>query len=201
MSDFFTAMPQGQQVPAAMQGVGTLFNFIGHMGAASSSRKAGEAARTGAYFEAAQLDQQSGQSVAAAQRKALEEKRRATLIASRAQAVAGASGGSASDPTMVDILSDIEGEGAYRAGVALYEGEERARLQRLGASTRRFEGDVALQSGKERERAYQLGGFGSLATGAASLYSKYGRGGAKVSASKSSGDWFDAGTEGYSSIG
>lgn len=170
----------GQGLPAAMGGVGTIFNVIGNLSAGSAARAAGQRAQDASNFEAAQLRQQAGQSVAASQRDAMEQRRRAQLIASRAVAVAAASGGSVSDPTVANLIADIEGEGALRAGLALYQGEERARTLRTGADAKVYEGELMAQGGKDRQRAYQLAGFGGLATGAASLYTKYGKGGPKA---------------------
>lgn len=188
----------------AVEGAGSAMRFVGGIGAGRAARRAGERAQATANFEAAQLHQRAGQEVAASQRTALEERRRAELVASRAVAVAAASGGGVSDPTVSDLLADIEGEGAYRAGVELYQGEERARLLNMGADAKTFEGEILKAGGKDRQRAYVTNAFGSLATGGTSLYGKYGMGGPKKAAGRSTSNtasWFDAGSEGYSSIG
>lgn len=197
-------IPAGQGPAAAMGGIGTIFNVIGNLGAGRVARQQGEAAQAAANFEAAQLDQAAGQQVAAAQRTALEQRRRAALIVSRGLAVAAASGAGASDPTVANLLADVEGEGAYRAGVALYEGEERARQLTLGADAKRFEGEIMRQGGRDKQRAYTIAGIGRGVAGAGSLYAKYGMGGPKRKNAfgADSGDgWLDAGTEGYSSTG
>lgn len=133
-------------------------------------------------FEAEQLEVLAKQEVAASQREALEEERQAKLRASRALAVAAASGGGASDPTVIDIIANLRGEGAYRAGLRLYEGEERARLNLLEARERRFagasalaEGQAELQAGKKRRRARQIQAVGSILSGGSEfLLGKYG---------------------------
>src|SRR5262249_48643707 len=68
-------------------------------------------------FEAEQADQASKDAVAAAQRQAGEEKRRSKIMSSRAIALSAAGGGGATDPTIVNIVSDLEAEGSYRAAV------------------------------------------------------------------------------------
>jgi hypothetical protein len=73
--------------------------------------------------EAAQLEAQAGQERAVGQRRAIEEKRQARLAQSRALAVAAASGGGASDPSVVNAIADLAGEGEYRALTSLYEGD------------------------------------------------------------------------------
>lgn len=120
------------------------------------SRRLGKMKKQAAY-KAAQ------QSVAAAQRQALEETRQAKLKASRAVAVAAAGGGSVDDPTVINLLEDIEQEGVYRAGVAMYEGESLAKQQRFQGRMDEFQGEVDYATGKMR----MYGGF--LKAGA-SLY-------------------------------
>jgi hypothetical protein len=110
----------------------------------------------------------AGQAKAAAQRDAMEETRKGKLIASRALAVAAASGGGASDPSVVNTIADIDGEGAYRASVALYGGEEESR--RLIT-----EGKFAQYEGQQKRSAYRMQAATSLISGIteASIYSKY----------------------------
>ena len=79
------------------------------------------------------------------QMRAFEEKRQARLVASRAVAVAAA-GGAVSDIT--HLLADIDGEGAYRASVALHEAESQAfRLE--------FEGEQAAKYGRDQAEGFR----------------------------------------------
>jgi hypothetical protein len=82
-------------------------------------------------------------------------------------ALAAASGGGASDPTIVNLMANLAGETQYRKSVELYEGGERAKDLRYQGQVRRYEG-------KEAKRAGKLGAFTTLLTGGTSLYSKYG---------------------------
>lgn len=88
--------------------------------------------------------------IAGGQRRAGEEKRQADLLASRALAVASASGADPSGVQITDIIADIDGEGAYRAAVAMYEGEANARSLRLS-------GTLAYESAKAKASATKLG--------------------------------------------
>ena len=138
--------------------------------------------------------------IAASQRTAMEENRQADLVASRALAVAAASGGGVSDPTMVDILSRTKGEGAYRARVALYEGQARSRAMRVSAiGGGSFDSSDALKAG------YNAAAFGGLARAGMSLYAKYGMNGpGSVPETGGSGDASliqDAGTPSFSPVG
>ena len=116
--------------------------------------------------EALQLERQAGIERAASQRKAMEEKRQARLVASRAQAVGAATGG-ALDPTVVNAMADIEGEGEFRALTALYEGEEEARGLEAQAVARRKEG-------KNAKKASYFQAAGSILSAGSTLADRYG---------------------------
>lgn len=143
---------------------------------ALGSIASGNAARGQANYQARQMEQQAGQERATAQRAAIEQRHKAALAGSRAQALAAASGGGASDPTIVGIQSDIAGQGEYNALSALFNGEERARGMETQAQATRFQGQQARKAGV-------MGAFTSVANGAGtimgsgnSLLNKYGGG-------------------------
>jgi hypothetical protein len=173
-------------IPYIVAAAGTFMQMQGQQAAGRAEAARGRRLKQLGEFEAAQLEVNAGQELASSQRTAMEEERQARFAESRALAVAAASGGGASDPTVQKIISDISGMGAYRKSVALYEGEERARQMRLGAATRRMEGEAGLQAGAAAQRAYNIGAAGSLLSGAGrigtaiyerSLLQKYGGGG------------------------
>lgn len=126
-------------------------------------------------FEAAQLEQTAGQTLAVSQRQAQETARQGRLAQSRALAVAAAGGG-ASDPSVIRALAQMAGETTYRQMVNLYEGEQQAQQARLQAK-------VARKQGKEARRAGQLGVLGTVLASGASLHGKYGVPGSKGGAS------------------
>lgn len=129
--------------------------------------RAGDSAKKARKFEAAQMDRLANRAVASSQRDAQEVERQGQLQMSRALAVSAASGGGASDPTVMDIIGDLAGDTDYRKMVALYEGKTRADELRLGAETRRMAGDVAKDAGK-------FSAFGTALSGATSMYANYG---------------------------
>lgn len=73
--------------------------------------------------ESAELLRQAGEHRATAQREGIEERRQTRITVSKAVAAAAASGGSASDPDVVNRIADIEGEGELNFLKALYEGD------------------------------------------------------------------------------
>lgn len=174
---------------AAMRGADTAIE--GNNAAAAATQRAAQRRAVALEFEAEQLDQDAGLSIAAAQRVRDEEVRKAALVASRALAVAAASGASASDSTIVNLIARTQGEGAYRGAVALFEGEDRARRLRMGAAGKRYESAVTIEGGYDASSAYgyknmaiaagteaaYANSMGNIAKGigsAASMFTKYG---------------------------
>lgn len=160
--------------------VGTIASVGGSIVSGLGQMQAGRAANASAKFQAAQLEQRAGQERAAAQRQAIEERRRAALAISRGRAVAAASGGGATDPTVLNVAGGVAAQGEYNALSALFEGEERARGANLQATSARMEG-------KQAKKAGMVGGLGTIAGGVGqTLYMRYGAN-TSISGSASSG--------------
>jgi hypothetical protein len=138
---------------------GSVLSGLGQM-------QAGKAANANAKFQAAQMEQQAGQERASSQRQAIAERRQANIMQSNAQASAAASGGGATDPTVLNITGNLAKEGEYNALSALFAGEERARGQELQATSTRMQGKQAKKQG-------MISGISTIIGGSASAYSKY----------------------------
>jgi hypothetical protein len=107
------------------------------------------------------------------------------MIASTALAHAAASGGGASDPTVVNLIARNAGESAYRQAVALYGGDEAARTMQLQADAREYEGKQAQVNSYANATAQGMGARATLLKGMAreaSLYLRFGAGGPKTEA-------------------
>jgi len=129
---------------AAAQGWMAASGIAGALGA----YQGGRIARTVGRMRKRIAQDQAKQVVASAQRQALNEKKNAELIASRAIAVAAAGGGGADDITVTNIVADIDAEGAYRAAVAMYEAETEAANLRYQGELSEWEGNQAYKAGK-----------------------------------------------------
>ena len=116
--------------------------------------------------EAAQLEVQAGQERATSQRQSIEERRQARLASSRALAIAAASGGGSDDPSVVNAIANIEGEGEYRALTALYEGNVQADDTVRQAQARRREA-------KNVKRASLFKAVGSILGAGSTLADRY----------------------------
>ena len=153
---------------------GTAMTVAGQRAQARSEAQFRAQQATMKEVEAKQLETRAIQDVAVAQRSAQEEQRRSRIIQSRALALAAASGGSASDPTVVNIISDLAGEGAYRSAVAMYEGEDQARTDRMAAAAARYEGAGLTQSAQSVQRSANYATAGTVFSSVGSMYGKYG---------------------------
>lgn len=131
----------------------------------------GQAAKKAADFQAAQLDRNAIAVEASSQRAAIEERRKATLMQSRARAVAAAEGGTTTDIGVADVLAKIEAEGEFNALSALFEGREKAAGVRTQAAGRRLEGKAAKTAGL-------LKGISTVMTGVGAIGAAGGFGGA-----------------------
>lgn len=136
---------------------------------ASSQMAAGRAAQKAGNMEKAASDVAANNANAAAQRKAIESQRQATLAGSRLQALSAAGGG-ASDPTIVNLAEGIAGKGEYNAMTDLYNGESDAAALTDKGNLAQYEGRVKNQTAKTQA-------IGSVLSSAGSLYGKYGGGG------------------------
>lgn len=163
----------------AMNTAGYNINALGQVMGAVSHLSYGLTARRGEEFQAAQLRQEAGNAAASGQRSAADVQLQSQYIASRALAVAAASGGGASDPSVVNLMAKNAQVGAYKQSVALYQGADRSRALNLQASAKEYTGkEIAFNS--EQVAAGQLFRAGTtlMARDASnsSLFKKYGAG-------------------------
>lgn len=163
-------------ISLGLAAAGTMMSANAQRENADAIRKQAERRQAEANFEAAQLDRDAIQAGAVAHRQAEDETLKARLVNSTALARAAASGAGASDPTVMGIIAKTGGTGSYRAGVALYEGEEQARVDRVRAAALRFSGDVGIADAVTASRIANQGATSTLLTGGAktaSMFSKY----------------------------
>lgn len=132
--------------------------------------------QTEANFEADQLDIQAGQAQAVAQRGAENATLQSKLLNSTVIARAAASGAGASDPTVMSVVARNAQFGAYNRGVALYEGSESARVDRMKANALRYAGDIGIADAVTAQKVADQGATATALSGGvktASLASKY----------------------------
>lgn len=193
----FTGLEVAAIVGAAASVASIGMTIIGGAQQAEAQRQAGEAAFQNALIrkqhadataarmenEATQRDNVANAQEGAAQRRAIEARRRGRITASRAQAVMAASGAGV-DPT---VLSSILAEGEYGFDTAIYEGEAaaqdtryQAKLNRHEAATTRWAGEAGVAQGNYTRGVYNSRADATMTSsllkagvGALSLASKY----------------------------
>jgi hypothetical protein len=174
--------------PSLLNNIGTGIEFAGNIEAAQGQYEYGQQAAQAAEFQATQLRQRAGQAMASSQLDAYEVDKQARYVASTALANAAGSGGGASDPTVMSIIANNASEMAFRKSVALYKGEDAARLLNLEADAKQYEGQVTKANADAAGTASLFKAGTSLMKGAArdsSMYQRFGGGGPNVNTSNS----------------
>lgn len=148
---------------AALGIIGAITSAVGTIANASAMSAQAGAEQTAANYKADMENRQAMEQRAAAQRSALDQRKKTALVQSRLQADAAASGGGATDPTILKLGSDIAGQGEYNALSEIYSGESRATgLENQGALDR-YSGAARASSLQSRSFSTILGGLGGLA--------------------------------------
>lgn len=140
-----------------------------------AAAQAGESAQGSANFRAKQEDMAAQQSRAAAQRMALDKGRETTLLQSKLQARAAASGGGADDPGVLNLAGDIAARGEYDSLMAMFTGEDKARGLEDQAMASRISGEAAAAEGRAKRDASYLSAAGTIIGSAGSAYRTYKR--------------------------
>lgn len=201
LDSLFSSMSGGDGSAADAMSLNATAGNMESLGAsmsAASHVQFGIQARQAAQFQADQLRQNAGTAQAAAQRQAFDVDRQTQFITSRALAVAAASGGGASDPTVVNLIAKDAGEGAYRRSLALYAGNDQARMDQMSADAKIYEGQTTERNSLEVGAAGYAGAATSLLKSRArgmSLLQRFGGDGPQVS---SVGDGTSSGSDSFS---
>lgn len=94
---------------------------------------------------------------------------------SRARALSSWSGGSSTDPTVVNqVLGPLRAQGEYNAMNELYTGAQKASAETAQAGLDRYMAGQTLQRGKYLQQASNISAASGLLSQGATLFSKYG---------------------------
>lgn len=129
----------------------------------------GNAAVAAANANRANLGAQAADTVAAATRAAEEKDHEAKLLMSTTQANAAASGGSATDAGVLDILGGIAQKGNVQSRELVRQGQEQG-------NQLRYQGKLGVWNAKNNQRLGYLAAGGQLLSGVSDAYTKYGSG-------------------------
>ncbi len=179
-----------------------VFSFAQSRSAAKAQEQAAEYAATlaGRRAEAMEIrakqeraisERKANEQRAESQREAADQRKQGRLVASRATALAAASGAGVDDPTITGILADIDTEAELRALGASRRGEEAARLtqwqggeqeralnygavlERAGGEGERYAGQVEASLTRQRGLSSLVQGVGGAVSKGYGAYSEY----------------------------
>lgn len=181
-------MPSASVPMAAMVG-GTALSAAGQISSGNAAAAAGQSEQQASDYSALVLTQQAGQVRAASQAQVVNSNLQTAYVQSTVRARAAASGGSATDPTVVNLQGQIGARGEYNALSELYTGEEKARGEENQASLDIFTGEQQAAAGKAKQTAGYIGAFSTALSGFGSIGAKYGGGGGADQGFVDSGSW------------
>ncbi len=156
--------------------LGSVVGFMGSMVQAQGTIAAGEAQQQQYEYQAKQMEAKGKEELAASQREAIQKQKEGTLVQSRIQAGAAASGFGAGslDPTIVDLASDVAEQEYLNKGMELYGGKSRQNAYNAQAAADRYSGEIAVMGAKTAAQGQMFSGFSGLLSSFGSFASKYG---------------------------
>ena len=158
---------------AALSVGGSAVSAMGTLAGGKAAMQAGQYAQQSHEFTARQQGQAAKEARAVGQRSAFEKRREGDLLDSKLQARAAASGGGATDPTVLDLSGDIAQRSEYDALFEMYKGENKARGLQDAALASRMSGQAALFEGEAKRKASYLSAAGTLIGSAGSAFGKF----------------------------
>jgi hypothetical protein len=152
---------------------GSAVSAMGTIAGGNAAADAGIRAQQSYEFKAKQEQMAAQEARAVAQRQALEEDRKATLLLSTLQARGAADGGNAADVGILNLAGNIAGRGKYDGLFKLYQGENRARGLDDSATASRMTGEAAFAEGQAKKQASRLSALGTVIGGFGSAFSQF----------------------------
>lgn len=164
-----TASQIGSFVAAHAGTIAAVSSAVGGTAAAVGTVAAGRQAVGAAKNEQTQLNRMAEERTAIASRNKAAVNLKTRQALSRAQAVAAASGGTATDPTVLQLMAGIDKVGAVQAAEAWRQGAEE------GAALR-YKGQVGVSTAKANQKLSYVQAGGQMLSGVGDAFSKYGGG-------------------------
>lgn len=152
----------------------------GAMGAAGSiasgnaAQQAGQMQKTAADFQARQIDQNAGQSIASGQRQMFDTQEKTRLAISSATARGAASGIDVAVGSPATNTGEIAQRGSYHALMDMFNGQSAATGMANQATGVRYTGEMAKIGGDTAKQASYLAAGGQIAGAIGSGASRFG---------------------------
>lgn len=158
----------GEALPS-LATVGGITSGLGTVLSAKSAIDQANYAQNAAQVENQAQVQKGNDDAAAGERQQIQQDRQTQLALSRAQAVAAASGGGASDTGVVNVEGNIAQQGQYNALTALSNGQARSAADQYQGQVDLFQGERAAQAGPLNATGAILNGISGFANNRAML--------------------------------
>lgn len=160
-------------IPATMMTVGTLMNISGGLGEMKSLKVGAARKMAEGEWNALEAERDAQTAIGISQLQAREQERQGQFIEDRIRVIAAAQGGG-SDPSVVNLLGRAAGEKAYRAAVALYEGEDQSRSLRIKAQAIRYQATTEAAAMLDERKAKKRQIIGSTLMMGSSMFGRFG---------------------------
>lgn len=151
-------------LPLVLGGVGAATSLAGSMQQANAAKEQAATQAAQLRYKADQETRKANEDQAASQRQAITNSKKADTLLSRQQALAASSGAGPSDPTVLNLMGDVAGQGEYNALSALYQGNAQAATLRDQAGIDVWNAGNAIQAGKTASTAALLSGVSGFAS-------------------------------------
>lgn len=175
--------------------VGDAGSMVGMMGAMMQKQAADKKAaalKAQGEAQAKMYETDAAQEMAAAQRTAIERAFHNRQTMGTAKALAASSGAGMDNPTVIDIIGEMEGRDVYGRMTDLYQGSEKKRRLIDSAKLARYNADIGAAAARAQGTAAMIGGLQGLAKGFGSFKGSFS---SEDSSSYDSSGWWDNDTD------
>jgi len=163
-----------------MAGIGAILGVVSSVASAAlgiaGARSQAAIMKAQANAEAQQLGMQGAEEKAVASRNAREKQKEGSLLLSRQKAVASASGGGATDPTVLELAGDLKRETNVQSRELMRQGLEKDRMLvyqgKIGRKMAGAQAKMVMAQGIGNA----ISSIGGAIGGLSDAFSKYGRG-------------------------
>lgn len=154
--------------------IGTGVSAMGTLAGGNAAAQAGQMQQQATNFQAAQIDSNATQAIAAGQRQAISTTQKTDLTLGTLRANAAGSGVNAGVGSPVDVAGAIAKRGSYNAAMDMFNGESTATGLQNQAAGIRYTGQAEAIGGQEQQTASELAAAGTIAGGVGSGLKSYG---------------------------
>ncbi|WAX94153.1 hypothetical protein N7E70_021110 [Aminobacter sp. NyZ550] len=147
--------------------IGTIASIGGTIMSVAGAMQEGREQKARFQYEQKVAAQQADEAAAASQRDAMARYREGRQLLSQQQAAIAGSGGSMTDPSVIDIMDDTSERVRLAAETDIYKGDQQARGYNDAAKVAGYNAESAM-------RAARIRAAGSLFSGMSSLFSRFG---------------------------